>query len=130
MAHPARFERAIPAFGGRCSIQLSHGCSFDYYKCFATKCKVSLTAGRGVVSVPQQSVQGYLWFTYRIQKSKATHNCTTVYPTLHCVFVIIHMLVIVVWVVINISCIYLPRSGLKYAGEISEIWRWISVACL
>ena len=26
MAHPARFERAIPAFGGRCSIQLSHGC--------------------------------------------------------------------------------------------------------
>ena len=26
LAHPARFERAIPAFGGRCSIQLSHGC--------------------------------------------------------------------------------------------------------
>ena len=26
LAHPARFERAVPAFGGRCSIQLSHGC--------------------------------------------------------------------------------------------------------
>lgn len=40
LAHPARFERAIPAFGGRCSIQLSHGCQVPtYYKYMGKKSK-------------------------------------------------------------------------------------------
>ena len=41
LAHPARFERAIPAFGGRCSIQLSHGCflAWQYYIALVVKCK-------------------------------------------------------------------------------------------
>ena len=39
LAHPARFERAIPAFGGRCSIQLSHGCECHNYNYLYVKCK-------------------------------------------------------------------------------------------
>lgn len=51
LAHPARFERAIPAFGGRCSILLSHGCIGHNYKTFRMNCKGAIYRP-GVVLYP------------------------------------------------------------------------------
>ena len=54
LAHPARFERAVPAFGGRCSIQLSHGCitMHDYIYLSHKINKYKFIFGEFVYAVP------------------------------------------------------------------------------